>query len=455
MKNIKALWSLHRLSVFLIALPYLAFNIEHIVHSPFFSVFQLILFLVVLLIIDVFFKWLVSVLYQKKWQLVWMSICFFELLFFYGVYIANYLQGLIHKNLNVFLRGRTLIEIALGLFFILLLLLRKKNITYRYFNYFMLIFSFITLSFSMKEIKQKTKIEFNNNYTHIEKKDSAIKPILLIISDEYNAPDNLFKVYNDSAIYHFSNQLVKSGWIVKNSFYSYETSTIHSLSSLFNFNLSSNSQYSKQSISEIGSSKLIHASIADSLKKKEVQVINFGIFHIGASPFLSYLYQYPKSFLEELMLNTIYYTIKYNTDNFDENGLDNSFYPMENHNKYIFNHLQDTLGKLNTTKTFLYAHLYMPHSPMQYNPDFPLRTSQNLTNYYDYWNFTNKKLTPLLTALIKENKYRIIFTGDHGYRGDKRINPHYTFTAFFGFEQSSIDHIKSVQDLGSLIISEY
>ena len=52
---------------------------------------------------------------------------------------------------------------------------------------------------------------------------------------------------------------------------------------------------------------------------------------------------------------------------------------------------------------------------------------------------------------MKENKYRIILTGDHGYRGDDRINPQNTFTALYGFDKADVDKIKSVQDLGSLI----
>jgi len=31
------------------------------------------------------------------------------------------------------------------------------------------------------------------------------------------------------------------------------------------------------------------------------------------------------------------------------------------------------------------------------------------------------------------------------------MNPHNTFTAFYGFNQKDIDKIQSVQDLGSLI----
>ena len=151
------------------------------------------------------------------------------------------------------------------------------------------------------------------------------------------------------------------------------------------------------------------------------------------------------------MMHTIFYIIKYNTGNLNENGFASSYYPMEAHNKYIFKNLDDTLNTLYNKKTFAYIHLYMPHSPMQYKQSFPIRTVNNIINYKAYWNFTNKKLNTLLTDLILGNNYRIILTGDHGYRSDKRINPHNTFSAFYGFNQESIDKINSVQDLGSLI----
>ena len=117
--------------------------------------------------------------------------------------------------------------------------------------------------------------------------------------------------------------------------------------------------------------------------------------------------------------------------------------------------MPDSLNKIKNTRTFIYTHLFMPHIPMQFKTEFPLRTEFNLNNYTAYWNFTNTKLTGLLIALIKENKYKIILTGDHGYRGDKRVNPNNTFTAFYGFGQAEIDSVKSVQDLGSLINGSY
>jgi len=127
---------------------------------------------------------------------------------------------------------------------------------------------------------------------------------------------------------------------------------------------------------------------------------------------------------------------------------------MDEHHKFIFNNFKNDISKIKNKIFFAYIHLYMPHAPLQFKPDFQL-LNVSTNNYYAYWKFTNKKLDSLLNSLILEDKFRIILTGDHGYRGDKRIDPHYTFTAFYGFDSTSIEYINSVQDIGSLINSSY
>jgi len=365
MKILRGVFDLKKVSVFLIALPYLCFNYKNIIYSPFYSFSELLTFLSGLLLIDLFLKWLLLKLNDKLYTTMSLFTVLISSLFFYGFYLSIFIQKEIQVFFLYFIRGRVIIEFLL-VFFILL-------------------------------------------------------------------------------------ELISKGWITKNYFYSYETSTIHSLSSLFNFNLSKNNQYQNEEIRNIGVSKLLHASIADSLEKKKIEIINFGIFHIGKTQYLNRLYLYSTSFIEDIMLHTIYYTIKNNTGNLNKSGLSSSYFPMESHNKYIFNHLTDSLNSLSYNTAFVYIHLFMPHSPMQYMPNFPIRIENNILNYKAYWDFTNQKLKPLLSELIRENKYRIILTGDHGYRSYKRINPHYTFSAFYGFNQESIDKINSVQDLGSLI----
>lgn len=152
---------------------------------------------------------------------------------------------------------------------------------------------------------------------------------------------------------------------------------------------------------------------------------------------------------------TSYYVLKYNTGGLKLKGLGISYYPMEEHHKFIFKTLIGTTQKVRDVKTFIYVHLLMPHSPMVLTPEFPLRKLNNLANYEAYWKFTNHKLEALLKDLCKENKYKIILTGDHGLRNDKRINFHQTFSAFYGFKPSEINRIKSVQDIGSLINASF
>jgi hypothetical protein len=455
MNKIREYLDLRRPSIFLIALPYFTINLQNIIYSTFFSFTQLIFIFALILFIEGFFNWILFKLNEKANRIISLFVVFASIYFFYGLYINSLIQEGFKEYFNIVIRGRTIIELLIILFTLFILTVKKKVINYNYLNIFLIAFVVSTTLYSITDISLKREKKFKSSFVSVTLDKTPIKPILLIISDEYTSPDGLYRIYKDSSIYEFSNNLLNKGWITKNSFYTYETSTIHCLSSLFNFNLSKNKKYRNEEIKNIGAAKFMYASIADSLEKKKIRIVNFGIFHVGKHIYLNRLYFYPSSFVEDIMMHTVYYTIKYNTGNLNENGLTSSYYPMETHNKYIFNNLTDSLNSLNNNKTFAYVHLYMPHSPMQYMPNFPLRTENNIVNYKAYWDLTNIKLNILLSDLIKSNKYRIILTGDHGYRSEDRINPHYTFSAFYGFTQNSIDKINSVQDLGSLINSGF
>ena len=337
MKKIKTLLDFKKVSVFLIALPYLTFNFEIIISSPFYSFNELLMILSGLLFIDVFVKWALLKLNYKLYTTLSLFIVFISILFFYGFYLTIYIQKEIQDQFLYLIRGRIIIESSLAIFILLIFILKNKCINFKYVNVFLIILSLITIFTSVKNTKGKRKEEFKSSFVSFPFFNSSVKPILLIISDEYTSPDALYQIYKDSNIYEFSNELVNKGWITKNSFYSYETSTIHSLSSLFNFNLSKNNNYSKEKIANIGVTKLLHASIADSLEKKQVEIMNFGIFHIGKYPYFNRLYLYPNSFFEDVMMNTIYHNIEYliNLNKIGLDGLASAYYPMETHNKYI------------------------------------------------------------------------------------------------------------------------
>ncbi len=449
MKFILKLFDKNIPSVILIFLPYLIFNWVNIYDSIFYSTLNLFYLILVLILFQYFISYLFERKFYKYFLIIIISLFF---ILIYGLYFVAIFNNLQNKIFNVqLIRGRITITL-LGLFFFIIETRLYKKGWFGIQNIFLSIFVVISILFLIPKIGSNNngKERFRNHYISMQISDTSSKPVLLIITDEYNSPDGLVNFFKDKNLFNFSDGLKKDGWLVKNSFFTNETSTIHSLSSLFNYNLSKNDQYSLMNVNDIGTKKLQRQALCDSLIKKNVNIINFGIFDFGLFKPLTRLFMYPTSFTESVIFNTSGFFIYFNTWGGEFDGLALSYYPMI-HNKKILSTLNDTLNSIKKNKTFIYAHLFMPHSPFTFPPEFKY---QNITpnNYLAFWKFTNKKLQKLLKEITTENKYRIILSGDHGFRsGGKMINPKYTFAAFYGFSQNDIDKINSVQDLGSLI----
>jgi len=232
--------------------------------------------------------------------------------------------------------------------------------------------------------------------------------------------------------------------------YSKNISTINSLASIFNFNFQTADQFLNIPFAR---RRLRNSSLFDSLENKKVQFYNYGIFDIGKSMAMTKIFFYEdetesNNFVQGFFIRTLMSPII----RMNEESL------LNKHNRI---NIESTAKKINSIadNSFVYIHLILPHAPYRYegtNSFYKnLANKDNLINYYNHWKFSNKLLTSFLSDLSKENRYRIILTGDHGFRSDVRVNPRLTFTAFYGFELSTIDNIKSVQDLGSLINCGY
>ncbi len=199
----------------------------------------------------------------------------------------------------------------------------------------------------------------------------------------------------------------------------------------------------------IGASLLKKSLLDDSLYKKQVNFINYGIFDINNTKAYSQLYIYPKSFTEQFLLYTTYLFAKRSSINFNGKRLSGKNEIIMEHNKYFVSNI-DHLIENAPKNTFIYLHLFMPHAPLQYEPEFKRKELKNLNDYIEYWRFSNKKLQEVLNRLTMDNKFRIILTGDHGLR-DMPTNPNQTFTAYYGFDSASVYQVNSVQVLGILI----
>lgn len=377
--------------------------------------------------------------------------------FFYGFTLNIPLHTITQKLFSIDLREKFLLIIALFLLVGLQILFLRKKLSYKAFNIFLLILTIVAFSSGITKKKEQVKPleSIQNNYQamgpNLQEIHHKVKPVILIIVDEYNSPDNLYQLTKDSSVYRFNQWLNQNHWQTKTNAYSYELSTIHSISSMFNFNLSKDSSYSKQNEEKIVLSKLFQAALADSLEKKNVTVFNYGIFDLGKSEFKSRLYLYPRNFVEAFLLHSTYLAEKTKTGSFQTKYLKNPPSYIKDHNKDLLENLASYLEqKQINNKAFVYVHLYMPHNPFSLEPEFNNPETDNFKRYLAYWNFTNKKLETHLSKLTQENKYRIILTGDHGLRGSI-TNAHASFSAYYGFEGFELEKVKSVQDNGSLI----
>lgn len=453
MRTIRSLFDPRGVSLLILVLPYLAFLIPVFSGSPYFSLPKFLLTLAAIVLAEILLR-----LFLKRYPgaTLWVSLLIYSgvFLFCYGAYLIlpslTFIQTHFH---TIHLRGRILFLAFFALIIFLVVITRKKAHAFNYVvNMFMLILFAIDVSINLIDLAQKRNglyvsspadagLRFDTDSLHP-------KPVILLITDEYSSPDELYSLFKDSSLYDFSRQLTGTGWIVRNRSFSYEPSTIHSISSLLNFNLSEGPIYKRVSIFT-ASLNLLHSRLGDSLEKKNIGIVNFGILDINRSQPMSRLYPYPKNYLEGLTYNSALTLIYQNTESMKPAGFGEDFNAIANHNKKVLETLPDSLGRLPTGNYFVYAHLLMPHSPYVYFNEFS--QPRGTAGYLAYWKFCNRKVLQLLDKLSRSNRYRIIVTGDHGDRGEPNINPQYTATAFYGFAEKDVEKIRSVQDLGVLI----
>jgi hypothetical protein len=227
---------------------------------------------------------------------------------------------------------------------------------------------------------------------------------------------------------------------------------VNSLASLFNYNIN----LTDATLEAPAAIRLLRQSkLLVDLEKKGITCYNGGIFDIGKTQAFSKIYYYEKedkqpNFIKHLFSKSMFSLFYLLTPDAKQSL----------HNSSIVEYSSVKLNRASNSQMFIYLHLLMPHAPLHYKGSIsykPAPYQNKVNNYLDYWYFTNQiVLKKLLSPLIQSQKFKIILTGDHGYRFyPDQINPYLTMTAYYGFPKDQIDQVKSVQDLGSLIYASY
>lgn len=222
---------------------------------------------------------------------------------------------------------------------------------------------------------------------------------------------------------------------------------------MFHYDISSKKEFVKTNDLSVNLKYYLNPpTLIDSLTKKNINIINYGIFHMGQKKPISNIFFYPTNFFELITS----YTGTHVLINYINNGtiklMGLNSLTTDEHNKYLFKKIPEVIST-NRNSSFIYAHLFMPHSPFRYDMQ-EFNKSTPLNNYIDFWRFSNEKVLELIEKIKPDKNLRMIITGDHGLRG-YTTDPYATFAAFWGFNEEDLKQVESVQDLGSLINAYY
>jgi hypothetical protein len=329
------------------------------------------------------------------------------------------------------------------------LLLKKHKSRAHLINVFLCIFSTTLFIHSLIPPKRSEE-KYTPHLLRIE--PFQTKPVVLIILDEYASPSEIARYAPQRNPLQFSTQLQNTDWQVSIASHSQNKATVNSLASLFNYDL----KVADANLDAPTAIRLLRkSSLVADLAKKGINCYNGGIFDIGKTQAHSKIYYYEK---EETQANFMKHLFS--------KSMFSLFYlltPDEKqaiHNRSIVEQAARKITRLSGRKAFFYLHLLMPHPPLYYLGSKSYQSSSyqdKVNNYLDYWQFTNEHVyTHLIRPLIQSQQFKIILTGDHGYRFyPEKINPYLTMTAYYGFPKAQTEQIQSVQDLGSLIYASY
>jgi len=437
---LKDIYNGNRVSFILIFLPYTFLVLPRIIQNPLWSTAGFICVFIAAVILDYFLNYLFQI---KLTKIVVVFVVFPALIFFYfPILIASDF----YPSLNLYIRSRTLILLIWFIFLSFYLIFKTEII--KFLNIFLFNFSIILIISTFYEIANSNSFEITAPISTKVASESASKKksILLLILDEYHSPLKLYQYTKDQGVLNLKNFLIERHFHAIDVNNSDKTYTLESINGIFNKNINNSINLHQQ---------LKETSFVNMLYNKYISFHNYGIFDIGDIPsnFHNLHYQRRSSFTGLFFS----FTIINNLTGIDLKNI--VFNEVQNTGGYYYYYNSQRLIDLDmilesnlNQNHFFYLHLLMPHGPFTITPK--TLEEPTLTGYVNYYKFSNKILIKLLQNLDLD-KFRIIITSDHGFRGNSNLNLHHGATFLKGFSESDIKKIKIIQDIGTLIESSF
>jgi hypothetical protein len=226
----------------------------------------------------------------------------------------------------------------------------------------------------------------------------------LIVLDEYQDPLSIAKYIPPNKAFQFDKYLKAEGWTTKPTFQTFEAGTIHSISSMFNYNLSKNQSNYRHTSIFFADSTLRSAQLIKNLEEKNINFFNYSFFRVGNKPEWFKLYSLPKSFIELFLQISLFPKMEIATYGYNPKNFKISYSASSYYNQNLLLEMKAILNS-GRKNSFYYTHLYMPHSPIIFGKEMN-SLKYDVSNYADYWQFVNQKSMDLLDNTSYRNKIK-------------------------------------------------
>ena len=445
-----------RRSVFILLLPYLILSLIEVEKFYWLIIPSLILLFLIDLLLDK--------IKNKKVSYLFINVIFY---FFYSLIVYNDTYYIIHY---LSFTNFSLVFIIISGIMSYIIFFKSKNFTVL--NTIIIIFCFLQIFSFKNEISEEKIFKKYNlipSYFNHKLLNKSTSPVIFIIVDGLSSSEQIFDITQDTKDLKLDEFLISNNYIIKPKFKSESKWTQYSLSSLFNFNFHNSDSLKNLEILEYSHLTrkdfrlLVNKNLLiDSLNSNNIKSYSYGLtpFHRGEQVD-NVLYMWGKEkfnftieFLKDYeSFHTFFHKSVLNF--IDQRFLNGKSYLFDSVRKEALFNLKNIEFKNNS---FYFFHYFAPHSPFSYFDEFPLLSNhlneQELFEaHVKYRRFMIQKLIDVL-SMEKFNDTRIIITGDHGFRSES-TDPYMTLGGFKGFEEESINLLRSPQDIGSLILQSF
>jgi hypothetical protein len=399
------------------------------------------------------------------WKVLYIS---FLVIFFYCKILFNDTEIILHE-----LRFREFFIIFSAFVFLIMSIILRLNKGLEFINIFFFLFG-CTFFFDTESNKfyNKDYLLIQNNFNYEKKlvnKNASSSPVIFLLFDELSSSKEIYNHTQDSTDLAFDISLEKEGFKVISDFYSNSTHTKFSMPSIFNFNLHSNSSL-LDSLEKIQNNVTIQKSfywlasnnlLVDSLNKKSIKAYSYGLFPFNSGIIDNdFIYWWP-SFLDPLRLFKNNSFLKEFFQDSLLKAIESVFVDttsVEEFKVSVFEKFKSLNPKENS---FYYFHFFAPHEPYNWKNEYVGKASGGLTpdeeldEHIKFRRFILSKTLPLIKSK-KFKKCRIVISGDHGFRFNKKnINPNLTNLYLYNYPEDVLKNINSVQDIGYLIQNSF